>query len=87
MKYIDLISKDASEEKREELAFRAEEAQHDVSGSILETKKQLAQKRRALAKAQSAVPYSLQNEINLVVEIETLEKGLEIAEKVLAERF
>jgi hypothetical protein len=86
-KYIDLISKDAKETALEELKFRAEEAQHDVTGAILETKKQLAQKKNALAKAQRAVPYSLQGEINLTVEIEVLKKGLSIAEDILKTRF
>ena len=86
-KYIELISKGKEENEKQELQFRAEEAQHDVQGAILETKKRLAAKRNDLAKAQRAVPYRLQTEINLTVEIETLEKGLAIAEAVLIERF
>ncbi len=41
-KYIDLISKNADQEKKEELQFRADEAKHDVDGAILETKKNIA---------------------------------------------
>lgn len=54
---------------------------------ISQTKYDLAEAKTKLANVQRKVPYNVQEEIKLHLEVEALEQGLEFAEKVLKERF
>lgn len=87
VKYLDLISQSQKEVDTAQLEFRAQEAALSVDSAILETKKQIASKKIELANAQRAIPYSLNRELEVVTEIEQLEKGLAFAEQVKVERF
>lgn len=86
-KYIDLISQNAEEEKREDLQFAAEDAALAVQSSINETKKALSKAKRDLTKAAKAVPYSLENEIEVRQLVSSLEEGLTLAKQIQEERF
>jgi len=87
MKYLDLISQGKEESVKEDLQFRAEEAQHSVSISILETRKTLASLGKQLKAAQKAIPYDLQTEVDLTIRIDNLKAGLKIAKKIETDRF
>ncbi len=55
--------------------------------TVATTKKDLASAKRELIAAQSAIPYSVQNEFDAYQVVEGLEKALDFAEIILLERF
>ena len=87
MKYLDLISQGKEETAKEDLQFKAEDAQHAVSIALLETRKAISSAKKGLKEAQKAVPYNLQTEIDITIRIESMEKGLAIATLINKERF
>lgn len=87
MKYLELISQGADEDKREQLQFAAEEAKHSVSISILETRKAISTAKKVLKDAKKAQPYSLQNVVDATIRIDSLERGLKIAQTIEKEDF
>lgn len=52
-----------------------------------QTRLDLSNAREALMKARKAKPYSIHAEIEAQQKVEAYEKGLELGEKILAERF
>jgi hypothetical protein len=55
--------------------------------TVATTKKDLASARRELIAAQSAIPYSVQNEFDAHQVVHGLESALAFAERILLERF
>lgn len=86
-KYIDLISVGKDQIDREQKEFTAEEAKHSVDVAILETRKLISKTNKELTEAQRSEPYNLQKEIDLIIKIENLEKGLLIAKNIQSSRF
>lgn len=87
VKYLDLISQSAKDVELTELGFRAKEAEQTVNMRVLETEKAIFSKEIELTKAQRAVPYDIDAEMQLTHEIESLKKGLDFANKIKTERF
>jgi hypothetical protein len=54
---------------------------------VATTKRDLAQAKKRLSAAQSAVPYDVAKELSVSEEVTSLENGLAFAEKILVERF
>jgi hypothetical protein len=54
---------------------------------IAQTKFDLANAKQKLAVIQRSVPYCVQEELKVYLEVESLEDGLLFAESILAERF
>jgi len=87
LKYVDLISKSAKDLEKEELELRVQESKSSLEIDIATTNRDLAQARKHLVQAQCASPYILQNEINALEQVESLERGLDLAKKILSDRF
>lgn len=87
VKYIDLISQNKEEKEKKQLSFKAKEAHQSVQMHVLETEKAIFSKEAELEEAKSAVPYDINLEMKLTSEIESLNKGLDFANKILSERF
>ena len=66
-KYIDLISQSSKDAEREQLQFHAEDAELQVTASILATKKAISGAKRELSEAKKAIPYSLEAEVNATI--------------------
>lgn len=86
-KYIDLISQSSKDAEKETLQFHAEDAELQVTSSILATKKAISKARRTLNEAKKAIPYSLEEEVNATIALRDLEAGLKIAEQIQKDRF
>ena len=67
--------------------LRVQEAKSSLEVTIATTKRDLAQAKQVLSRRQSAIPYSISNEMEAHEAVVALENGLAFAEKVLAERF
>lgn len=87
VKYLDLISQNKEAKEKKQLEFKAKEAHQSVQMHVLETEKAIFSKEAELEEAKSAVPYDINVEMKLASEIDSLNKGLEFANKILAERF
>lgn len=87
LSYKELISKSEKEIQLEELDLKVQEAKSSLEVTIATTKRDLAQAKQSLTRYQSAVPYSVSNEMEAYEHVVALENGLAFAEKVLAERF
>ena len=85
--YLEMISQDEKKIKKEQLEFKAKEAQHNVDMTILETEKKIYSLKTELEEAKRAVPYDVSKEIELVNEIEGLEASLEKAKAIREERW
>lgn len=55
--------------------------------TIATTKRDLARAKQDLAKTQSQVPYNVHAEIDAQATVDSLQYGLEYAERILKERF
>lgn len=86
-KYIDLISQSADDDNKEQLQFRAEEAELQVKQAILETKKEITKTKRELVETKKAIPYDLQAEVTKTIELKELEDGLKVATEISKARF
>lgn len=86
-KYIDLISQSSKDAEKEQLQFHAEDAELQVTSSILATKKAISGAKRDLANAMKAIPYSLEVEVNATIKLQELEDGLKIATTIQKARF
>ena len=86
-KYIDLISQSAKDAEKEQLQFHAEDAELQVTSSILATKKEISKAKRELTEAKKAIPYSLEDEVNATIKVQELEDGLKIALEIQKARF
>ena len=87
LKYRDLINKSQSQVEQEELDLKEQEAKSHLELSIAQTKLDLANAKKDLAKAQCAVPYNVQAELVALEAVESKKAGLAFAEAILAERF
>jgi hypothetical protein len=87
LKYKDLISKSQQQLEAEELDLKVQIAKSDLEVTVATTKKDLASARRELIAAQSAIPYSVQNEFDAYQVVHGLESALAFAERILLERF
>ena len=87
LKYVDLISKSAKDLEKEELELKVQESKSSLEIDIATTNRDLAKARKTLTEAQSASPYVLQTEIDALYKVECLENGLNLAKKILSERF
>ncbi len=87
LKYKDLISKSQSQLEQEELDLKVQIAKSDLEVTVATTKKDLASARRELIAAQSAIPYSVQNEFDAYQVVTNLTDALHFAERILQERF
>lgn len=87
VKYLDLISQSQTDITAEQLAFKADDAKLAVMNAEIATRKSISSKKIELSNAQRAIDYDIQKEINIIAEIESLEKGLLFIQKVLKERF
>ena len=67
--------------------LKVQEAKSSLEVTIATTKRDLAQAKQSLTRYQSAIPYSVSNEMQAYEAVTALENGLAFAEKVLAERF
>lgn len=85
--YLELISKDKSQVEKEQLEFQMQEAKHSVDVAVLETKKAIYKAKQELVGIKSANPYKIEDEIGKLSEIDSLEAGLKIAEKIQSIRF
>ena len=86
-KYIDLISQSSKDAEKETLQFHAEDAELQVTSSILATKKEISKAKRTLNEAKKAIPYSLEDEVKATINLKDLQDGLTIAEQIQKERF
>lgn len=87
LKYRDLISQSETQVKSEALELDVQKSKSKLEVDISQTKYDLAEAKTKLANVQRKVPYSVQEEIKLHLEVEALEHGLAFAENVLKERF
>ena len=85
--YLSLITADSKAKDKQQKEFVAKEAEHTVSVAVLETEKAIFQAKNDLSTAQSAEPYNLEREIDLLNTISTLEDGLAIAKEIQSVRF
>lgn len=87
MNYLELISQNQDEARKEDLQFVAEEAQHAVSIALLETRKAISNAKKGLKEARKAQPYNLRTVVDFTIKIENLQAGLKIAKAVQKEDF
>jgi len=67
--------------------LNVQKAKSKLEMDIAQTKFDLANARQKLIVVQRAIPYCVQEELKVYLEVESLENGLAYAESVLAERF
>ena len=87
LKYKDLISKSEQQIQSEELDLKVQESKSHLEVTIATTKRDLARAKQDLAKTQSQVPYNVHAEIDAQANVDSLQYGLEYAERILKERF
>lgn len=87
LKYRDLINKSQTQVEQEELDLKEQEAKSHLELSIAQTKLDLANAKKALVKAQCAVPYNIRAELEAVQNVEAKQAGLDFAVQILEERF
>lgn len=87
LKYKDLLSQSAEEVQSEQLDLDVQTAKSQLEVDIAQTKLDLSKAKIAFNEAKRANPYSIQCEITAKALVDSLEKGLEYAQKVLTERF
>ena len=85
--YLQAIQESAKDIENQELEFAAEEAAYDVSKTLSENRRKLSTLNKELSKARRAMPYSLSNEASILIQIEDLKRGTEVAQKIYDERF
>lgn len=85
--YLQLISKDEKEQKVEGLKIKAQEANLEVSRSIMNLKADIAVKTSLLLAAQRQIPYSVSSEYAISLALAELNAKLSFAENVKATRF
>jgi hypothetical protein len=87
VKYRDLISRSEEALQLEQLELNVQVAKSELEVSISQTKLDLSLAKQKLENSKRAIPYSIQCELVAFKEVESLELGLEYAERVLKERF
>ncbi len=85
--YLELISKDEKEVKRENLKIKAQEAALAVARETLTLNTEISVKKGLLERAQRAIPYNVKAEYVIAKELEQLEEALAFVQAVKAERF
>jgi len=85
--YLQLISKDEKEQKVEGLKIKAQEANLEVSRSIMNLKADIASKTSQLLAVQRQIPYSVSTEYAVTKELTELNAKLAFAEEIKATRF
>ena len=85
--YIEIISKDEKEVKRENLKIKAQEAALAVARETLTLNTEISVKKGLLERAQRAIPYNVKAEYVIAKELEQLEEALAFVQAVKAERF
>lgn len=85
--YLELISKDEKQVKREELSIKAQEAYIEVQREIMNINSKIAAKKQSITKAQRQIPYSVRTEYLLSKELQALEESLEFVKEIKENRF
>ena len=85
--YLELISKDEKEVKRENLKIKAQEAALAVARETLTLNTEISVKKGLLERAQRAIPYNVKAEYVIAKELEQLEEALAFVQAVKTERF
>jgi hypothetical protein len=87
LSYKEMISKSQEYKQSEQVELDVQLAKSSVEVAIATNNKDLAEARMVLNKAKAAVPYDLETELKAYKNVADLERGLEYAKRVLAERF
>ena len=87
LKYLDLLRQSQTEKNEQEQEFQAEAAKQQLEADILATKRSLATSRQDLLKAKSAKVFDAQSIINVQLQIEGLEDGLDRLLTLMQELF
>lgn len=86
-RYKQLILKDETTKRAEEVDFIVEESSQQIQADILATKKQIASCKREVEAAKGSIPFSPKKVIEKQVELEGYEKGLEMLVSLSTELF
>ena len=87
LKYRDLLQQSQQEKDAQEREFQVEEAKQLLEADILATKRSLAISRQDLLKAKLAQPFNAQRIIDVQIQIEGLEDGLDKLLNLMEELF
>lgn len=87
LKYKDLISQSTEDQQSEQLELDVQVAKSQLEVDIAQTKVDLAKAKVKFAETQRANPYSVQSELAAKGLVDSLQEGLNYAQKVLTERF
>jgi archaellum component FlaC len=86
-KYKDLLGQTQDQKDQQELQFRVEEGEHQLSADLLATRRSLAAAKADLLKTKGSYPLNTKNIVDSQLKVEGLEDGIKRLEALKAELF